>query len=620
MDAYTPSLDRVDALMSQQTPDAEQTTVAYTPTLDRVDALMTSNVPQEMPATQAVNPNDSRGFFNNVARHAGAVVASYGRDLINTPNSIYSGFPKLSPLVGIPDNYDYYQALGVDRGFADDAAKNVLDFAAPLFGVGRAAKVAATGFGKLAPYLPKTAEMLQKGVGSSLFQVPTASAVQGAVNTPDDRTTGALEGLGWGLTGWAGGKATDAVLRKGFERYAQSAIPTLISNATDKIKNYITPEQAAANLQKTYNKAAGVNAANWQQTNALADALDSHLTTQGKAFDATPFTKTLQDFTGKTSQMEPALRAKYDQALGFANHIQDQAPQSFAGAVALRQNLNQELSKYLDKNNILAKDTQTKGLIKQLKSGLQDTVNANQGNVDSNLFNQFSNTWNAANKSHMALQDFYKAPNPTGTLKANRPLREALQSGELDSAALGKFVRPVLNGTSGTSQLNKLTGNDDAARSYLMRDVLEGRAKPDAALNAYEKLSPPQRQALFGNQSEGAALNAANYAKSNLGALPEKGFFNSPLGHHVGMFGVPGAVTAMGSLAMGDNWKDAAEKGATVGLGVAAGGAIPRILGKYVANPALVNKAVNFATSQNKNAGRYLSPVLASLFAREGQS
>lgn len=553
-----------------------------------------NNIPQGTPAPQAPAPNMSPFMSGVVGFNTGVGRLAHG---------------VLQPLVE-------GGALGqrVAQASKNAAAQREADYkaasAANPFTAGAAQFAGNTLPALMVPGVGEGGALLKLAKGAAL-----GAGIGGAQYTPDDnRLLNATIGAAGGTLGSGIGQGADAALRYGAKTYAQSAIPGLISKATDKIKNYISPEQAAATLQNNFNKAAGVNTANWAQTSNLASALDDHLATQGKAFDATPFAKTIQDFTDKVSQMEPAVRAKYEQALGFANHVQDQAPQSFTGAVALRQNLNQELSKYLAKNNILAKDSQTKDLITQLKGSLQDTVNANKGNVDNDLLNQFSQSWDAANKSHAAMQDFYKAPNATGALKTMRPLKDALQSGTLDSAALGKYARPSLAGTSGTDQLNKLTGSDDAARAYVMRNVTQGRGNQDA-LGAYEKLSPPQRQALFGNQSEGAALNVASTAKNALGEPSPSGW--GALGHHAATLGAPGFLGFLGAKTVGgQDWDTSLAAGlATAAAAKGGQAAISRF-----ASPASVMKAANFATSQNKNAGRYLSPVLASLFARGGQS
>jgi hypothetical protein len=279
----------------------------------------------------------------------------------------------------------------------------------------------------------------------------------------------------------------------------------------------------------------------------------------------------------------------------------------------LRQNLNQELKKYLEKNNIKATDKETTNLIKQLKDSLQDTVKANSGNVDKATLGQFENAWSQANRSHTGLQDFFRSPTTEGILKPTRQRREALQGNALDRAALGKYLRPSLGSNVGINQLNKLSGSDDAARSYIMRNVIEGRGNPNAALTAYEKLSVPQREALFARRPEGEQLKAANYARSTLGNSPERNPWVG-FGHHVAAFGVPGTVTGLGAMALGASPEDAFKYGAIAGLGTSGLKEIPALLAKKAA-PTSVMRATNRAVTPNKNAGRYLSPVLANMFA-----
>jgi hypothetical protein len=592
--------------------------------------------------------------------------------------------------------------------------------------------------------------------GTGWVSAPATGFVIGGanyVNPGESRLTNAEYGAAGGLLGKAGGSIANAAIRKGAEKYAQSAMPGLVAKATARIKRYISPEEASQKLQANFNEAAAKNTANWNKTNTLAQTLDNNLADKGKAFDASPFTNHIQDFSNKLKGMEPAVRAKYAQAADFANHIQEQAPQSFSGAVALRQNLNQELKKFLDKNNVKVTDTETKNLITGLKNSLQKTVDANadkfgsdlelyhgsngivneindydglfggifaspsknaalsHGNnlhtvklnepdiltqeklayhtddnkvrnilkdnlgdmsndeldeihdlvindrnlhrsdldperlneifrtddlgeaswqaqrmrgaiakdlgykavemddehgtsylvlpgakiyppgteKESNTFDQFKNSWEAANQSHQALTDFVKTPNPQGVLKPRIPRREALNNKTLDAGALGQYLRPSMRGDTGINQLNKLTGSDDAARSYLMRNVIEGRGNPNVALSNYEKLSVPQRQRLFDNLPEGQQLKAASAVRN---AFPEpKGSLTlEMLKHKLG-----GAVGTIGTLG------------------------IPKMAAKF-ATPQSVMRAVNRAQTTNKKAGRYLSPVLASMFASMGDN
>jgi hypothetical protein len=454
------------------------------------------------------------------------------------------------------------------------------------------------------------------GAFANLGRAAATGAGIGAAQYVDpgqSRLGNAAWGAGGGALGYGLGKGADAAMRYGNKIYAQSAIPGMVERATEKVKGYITPEQAAKSLQGNYNKAAGANTANWSRVTGLSDVLDAELTAQGKAFNTAPFADKLSEFYQSTAKMEPAVRAKYEQALGFAKHIEEQAPQSFTGAVALRQNLNQELKKYLEKNNVKATDAETTKLIKQLKDGLQDTVKANSGNVDKATLGQFESAWNQANKSHTGLQDYFKSPTTEGILKPVRQRREALQNNALDRAALGKYLRPSLGSNVGINQLNKLTGSDDAARSYIMRNAMEGRGNPNAALAAYEKLSVPQRQALFARRPEGEQLKAANYARSRLGNSPERNPWVG-VGHHIAAFGVPGTATGLGAMALGASPEDAFKYGAIAGLGSSGLKELPALLAKK-ASPASVMRATDRAMTPNKKAGRYLSPVLANLFA-----
>jgi hypothetical protein len=77
-----------------------------------------------------------------------------------------------------------------------------------------------------------------------------ASALQGAgigaaqyANPGESKLTNAAFGAGGGFLGSGAGQLGNAAIRKGAEKYAQSAMPGLVAKATDKIKGYISPEE-----------------------------------------------------------------------------------------------------------------------------------------------------------------------------------------------------------------------------------------------------------------------------------------------------------------------------------------------------------------------------------------
>lgn len=456
--------------------------------------------------------------------------------------------------------------------------------------------------------------------GAGWVTAPATGAAIGAANYVNPGES-RLQNAAWGATGGLGGKALGKLFdvggRKIAEKYAQSAMPGLVERAINKIKTYITPEQAAQSLQANFDEAAEKNDALWKSTFEQAKNLDKSLLTKRTVdqpsslldasgnpilkkttedvvdFDNSPFKSTINKYLSSVNKLEPAEKAQHENAIGFANYIKDLAPQSFGGAVNLRQNLNQELKKYLERNNIKFGDYQTKQLITSLKSSLKKTVDANAGKFkNSSAFDQFRKTWEAANKSHQELTEFVKTPNPQGVLKPRVPRREALNAGALDAGALGQYLRPSLRSNVGIDQLNKLTGSDAAARSYLMRNVIEGRGNPNAALSAYEKLPLPQRQRLFANRPEGEQLEAASTVR-NAFTPKEGGLIPHVLGHLGGM----------------------ATNVATLGAAPVA----RKVIAKY-ATPQSVMRAVNYAKTPNKKAGRYLSPVLASMFASMGEN
>jgi hypothetical protein len=131
------------------------------------------------------------------------------------------------------------------------------------------------------------------GIGAAQYVDPGQSRLANA----------AWGGVG-GSAGYGLGKAGDALFRYGNKVYAQSAIPGLVERASERIKGYITPEQAAKTLQGNYNKAAGANNANWNRVTNLSNVLDNELLAQGQAFNTSPFANKLSEFYQSTAKMD----------------------------------------------------------------------------------------------------------------------------------------------------------------------------------------------------------------------------------------------------------------------------------------------------------------------------
>lgn len=557
-------------------------------------ALM-GNAASTMPASET--GQEGRHFLNNFGRKQAANIAGFGRSLVNTPHRISSRIPAV-----VPEDFNYHQALGVEQGLADKVVQGVLEFS-PF---ARAAKMAQS--------VPKIAKLFSKA--PNLATGVAAGTAFGAVNAPEDeKMMGALFGGGAGALGVGAGKVADAGIRKIAEKYAQTAIPGLVNKATDTLKKHISPDKSARVLQQKYNVAAKTNAGNWEKTNQLANTLDTELKKRGHAFNGSRFIQDIDKGIERIAKKEPAKRAKYEHALGFANYIKQQTPQSFSGAITLRQNLNQELKKYLEKQNLKSGDREVKTTVSNLKKVLDDTIKDNKKYVSKTRFNQFNKDWMEANKSHSSLQEFFKTPNPQGVLKPRLPRREALASGQLDAGAIGQYVRPSMRGTAGIDQLRKLTGNNNAARAYAVRNLIEGRGNQNA-LSLYEKLPPAQREALFKNTKSGEVLNAASHAKNTVGMPAEKSFGNA-IGHHIGALGVPGLLGFAGAKAAGEDTEKSLLYGAGAALAAKGSSAGTKaLISKYATrNPNSVIKAANRAVTPGKHSGHYLSPILASMFA-----
>jgi hypothetical protein len=277
--------------------------------------------------------------------------------------------------------------------------------------------------------------------------------------------------------------------------------------------------------------------------------------------------------------------------------------------VKLRQVINQELKDYLGQKGVPAANHQAKEFIKGLKDNLSgDTISLNANKLGEGAGKEFSKAWDKANKSHSDLQEFYKAPQPSGRVAPLRSQREALQAdGDLDSAVIGKYMpKPSQTGTSGLNQLARLFGSkqaaQDAAKSYINRKPLtNGNAALDTAAE-YGKLSPAQREWIYGGSKEGKLLDTVNTVRTEIGKEPWRQFYK--MFSHVG---VPAALFGTLGYHAGEGTGAATGIAAPIALSLLAS----RAGGKL--SPETVQKLLRYSQTPTPNRGRNVNALFQSL-------
>lgn len=476
------------------------------------------------------------------------------------------------------EDINFYDKFGTQKGLKGMLAEELIGF------------LPFNRAGKLVEGAVKGTPLVKALAGNT-----ASGAAYGATNAdPENRLWGGLAGgaLGAGATGL--GALGETALKYGAKKIAQSSIPGLIEKAGEKIRGYINPEESSGLLSKRYRAASAKNTENWRAAEEGAKKLDS---SPSDGFDSSHYKENIKKFINKVKGMEPALKEQYKNAAEFARGAYGLAPQSFEGAMAVRKNLNQQIRDFENKNNVKIPDKQKNDLIKNIKDSLLQTVKNNESKANPVDYKNFSEAWEKANQSHRDLQEFYKAPNTAeGLIKPIRQRRELLQSGSpLDASIMNKYMpKPSQTGIGGLKQLEKILGSKEdakkAASAYFMRQVTDGNTR-DAALRMYAKLSPQQREYMFGGTPEGKILKAAHEVQKAFGQ--EKAWM--PYLHH----GIVGASTLapLGFL-LGEE-EGGYKEGITGGLlGLVLGAAGAK--GAQKLSPEIIKKITQYAQKPMK--------------------
>lgn len=380
----------------------------------------------------------------------------------------------------------------------------------------------------------------------------------------------------------------------------------------DEYSSPVSVGQPNANMAS--NRMSASQAATGYQDAAGAPVMENRID-----FNASPYHNYIDNYINKIQGMEPAKKQQYSQALALAGKAKELAPQSFSGTVAARQNINQDMKDFLNQQGSNTANNAMNSQSKQFLTGLKDTLKnnipqSNMGNAGKAATNNFTDKWDAANKAHQDLQEFYKSPQPgSGVLRPVRQTREAFQAAQngqpLDAAIIGKYMpRQNQTGTAGLDQLAKMYGSksqaQEAAKSYInKRPLTNGTSTLDVS-NEYAKLSPSQRDWIYGDRKEGDLLKAVNDTRQAFGKEPSRSLLTAGT-HHALSLGAPAALGYFGSeLAGGDR-----EQNLLTAASLMGGAGIGKLLARRL-SPESVQSLVKYAQRSPSNYGRYFNMPL----------
>jgi hypothetical protein len=556
--------------------------------------------------------------------------------------------------------------MGLNENLADKIGVGALDFAPYMIGGSGLAK----GAGKLIAESPKlaekAAEFSAKNPYSSAFIKNMAENVPaGAAFTAANKGNQG-ESLAASTAASALPVALQPLIKYGAKQYAQSAIPKFTEKATEKLRELLPAGVYSKKLEDKFLNAVVTNKSNWQGLDKTAENLDKNVLrrtpeemklaevnklgsklfdkSQGdispvakslqevdsKYFNQSPYLNYIEKFNEKVKGLEPSMQAPYKQAIGVAEKAGEMAPESFAGAVAARKNINQSMKDYLSDGGkaINPANRQSTEFLKGLKNTIKDDlVDANKDKVGAEALTGFKNQWEAANKSHQDVLKFNKSPQKmTGIEEEGRTVRNAFKAslpknmgGEgipLDPAIIGKYA-PTLSpsgakGIEGIKQLETLLGDKklarDAIKAHIFQKQLTNGANTIDAPAKYAQLSSAQKKRLFGNSEEGKYLEAINKTRLAFNREPAKTAEGMGFNRHLTGMGAPALLGFGGSYYGGDSWDKSLMHGIEAGLAAKVAGSVA---GRF-ATPKSVERAIAMKSMQ-PTSGRYLNLAAQNL-------
>lgn len=579
-----------------------------------------STMPQQSPSLPQTAWDNTKGFL----AHSAGDLGTLGGEILNVPNQTSTWLNQhLSPNTPIipPYNpgYNYYQPLGVQPNTADNLAVNVAKYAPYATGAGE-----AVGLTRMAPAIADAGLTGVKGwlasTAPTVAENVLGNTAYGATNDNNNGNNGAVSGAETGLLAGGLNVGGNALTRGAAYAYGKTALPGLISQGTATLKQGLgDASDYATQLINKFKGAQDANTSAWNTVSDNASNLDSQLAANNKTFNSDAYTQHVNDFLAKVDQMEPAVARPYQNAVDFAKtELLPNAPQSFTGAVAARQNLNDTLGDFLNKRQLPQADAQTQGLVSGLKNVLKsDVIDGNASSVNPDDLSSFKQSWEDANQAHQNVQAFKQTTNKAGSSTFSPVLNSSQSAASPEAGILSEYMPE--KGQTGTNEINNLANlygdpktAQDALASYALRGIDNKGDAGKAALNFYQNMSPEQRSAMLANNPAQPYYDTLNKGISFYGGVPKTApaFSNGIfpwMGYHA-MSASPLALTGFaGGLLSGMPWEHALMLGAASG----AAGKIGGNIAQRTTNPGLVNRAMNYSTSpvQTGLISRYVTPA-----------
>jgi len=521
------------------------------------------------------------GFGNSLG-----VVADVGRDIVNMPHNLSGG--RIAP--GVDPNFDYYNALGGEKGMDTEIAKGLIE-SAPFF---KGAQLATQG-----------SKLLSKAPNLSTNIL--SSTAYGAAENKQNRGEGAFYGGLAGAGGTVFGKAAEKLIFQPISKAIanQSYKPLLkkIIGATEDLD----ANAEAQSFQKLYDAQVKQEDAVWKSLEKEARGLDGQ---RANSFNGQKYTDKINKIEREANLLEPSEKLDYLTSLDYLNAprvgAKAIAPQSISGAIATNKGLNKAYKDFIKKEQ-LPDDDNAKKIIEDIKKSTRETVGEN---LPPEQNAEFQEMWNSANKETQNTMKFYGV-NPNKSYKA---LKEQLtaKNAKVDEGIFDYFTpKKGQTDTAGLERLSELMGDKNAQRAmraYVTRDM--GKGKPLEALAKYSKLKPEFRKQIFKSTKEGELLESALKIQKQIEKNPHRFWM------HMGMgAGVPALLGFGGAKLMGEDWDNAAMMGAGVGLAALGGAKGAASLTPY--SKLARNKIIDVAQNGLKNTGRLPSLALNS-FALNG--
>lgn len=435
--------------------------------------------------------------------------------------------------------------------------------------------IAATGPYLMAGEAAIPAALIRGGLGRAMLGQGLGMASQSLLERPEQGLKGAAISGGLGAGFPVVGKLASAAMRP-IQRYlATQALPHLLNKFESVIERL--PEGSIQEaLSNAYSKVKQ-KSLDWEnKLIPLAQAADE---SESGKFDNNLFKKELSNLEEKYKPEMRRQKETYSPVLDAIKELKDDPLDSYQDAIKMNTYINNLPDTYEITNKPQQRILRRFGA--ELKDALMKQINENS--KGSPLAKDFSELWKEQKQNYRNLKEFEKIPTKEGNLKYSKALAEKI--GEEPNENIVKHFYPsnAEKEDLGMKHFSKLIGDEDKAKDLLKKEFVNRSMNQDILddaklLREYKKLSPKQREYMFGKE-ERDILNAAEKAK-NLGkANKRKSSFDRLLNDYRTHF-LLGGLGAMGGYHYGG------PEGALLGLGLLGGSmAAKNKLGQFFSNP-----------------------------------